>query len=75
MLLNETPRKVEANHVGDVIRLPVIRGERDLPTDGCKARIKRRRKVLFAQEPVDDLVMLHADTAPSEYCSDDQEAL
>jgi hypothetical protein len=57
--------------MGDVIEFPMIRVERD----GGKARIKRRRKALFAQEPVDDLVMLHADTAPSEYCGDDQEAL
>lgn len=40
----------------------------DPPTDGGKARIRRRRRVLSQQEPVDDLVMLHADpdTRPSE---------
>jgi hypothetical protein len=37
------------------------------PSDGGKSRIRCRRKVLFAQEPVNDLVMLHADTAPCEY--------
>jgi hypothetical protein len=39
------------------------------PKDGGKSRIQRRRRILFQQEPVDELVMLHADVAdtrPSE---------
>ncbi|MGY3609915.1 MULTISPECIES: hypothetical protein [unclassified Bradyrhizobium] len=53
--------------MGEVIRVSFGKP----PSDGGKLRIRRRRKVLFAQEPVDDLVMLHADTAPSEYVAPD----
>jgi hypothetical protein len=49
--------------MGEVVILPVVRIERDAPTDGGKARIKARRAARNLSEPftADDLRMDHVD--------------
>lgn len=50
--------------MGEVVTLSFTRKT----TDGGKRRIQARRRIVFQQEPVDDLVMLRpdVDTSPCE---------